>query len=92
MEVGDLWRRHNASGDERARELLVFAYSPLVQYVYERLAPRSPAHVEDTDLISYGFVGLASAIESFKPGKLKFETYARPRIKRAIIDELGPLD
>ncbi len=52
-----------------------------------------PAHVEEADLISYGLVGLISAIERFEPEReIKFETYAIPRIRGAIIDELRALD
>src|SRR5690242_1223553 len=52
-----------------------------------------PAHVEESDLISYGLGGLISAIERFDPGReIKFETYAITRIRGAIIDELRTLD
>jgi RNA polymerase sigma factor for flagellar operon FliA len=52
-----------------------------------------PAHVEEADLISYGLVGLISAIERFEPEReIKFETYAIPRVRGAIIDELRTLD
>ena len=52
-----------------------------------------PAHVEEADLISYGLVGLISAIERYEPEReIKFETYAVPRIRGAIIDELRTLD
>ena len=52
-----------------------------------------PSHVEEADLISYGLVGLISAIERFEPEReIKFETYAVPRIRGAIIDELRTLD
>ena len=52
-----------------------------------------PAHVEEADLISYGLVGLISAIERYEPEReIKFETYAIPRIRGAIIDELRALD
>src|SRR5213075_3220384 len=52
-----------------------------------------PAHVEESDLISYGLVGLISAIERFElEREIKFETYAITRIKGAIIDELRSLD
>jgi RNA polymerase sigma factor for flagellar operon FliA len=45
------------------------------------------------DLISYGLVGLISAIERFDLSRdIKFETYAIMRIKGAIIDELRSLD
>jgi RNA polymerase sigma factor for flagellar operon FliA len=52
-----------------------------------------PAHVDEADLISYGLGGLISAIERFDLAReIKFETYAIPRIRGAIIDELRSLD
>ena len=93
IELRDLWRRYKASGDIHARERLVVAYSPLVKYVSGRMASGLPAHVEESDLISYGLVGLISAIERFElEREIKFETYAITRIKGAIIDELRSLD
>jgi RNA polymerase sigma factor for flagellar operon FliA len=57
------------------------------------MASGLPAHVEESDLISYGLVGLISAIQRFEPERdIKFETYAITRIKGAIIDELRSLD
>jgi RNA polymerase sigma factor for flagellar operon FliA len=93
IELKDLWRRYKRDGDERARERLVVAYSPLVKYVSGRMASGLPAHVEEADLISYGLGGLISAIERFElEREIKFETYAITRIKGAIIDELRSLD
>jgi RNA polymerase sigma factor for flagellar operon FliA len=93
IELRDLWRRYKATADDKARERLVVAYSPLVKYVAGRMASGLPAHVEEADLISYGLVGLISAIERFEPEReIKFETYAITRIKGAIIDELRSLD
>jgi RNA polymerase sigma factor for flagellar operon FliA len=93
IELKDLWRRYKRDGDERARERLVIAYSPLVKYVSGRMASGLPAHVEEADLISYGLGGLISAIERFElEREIKFETYAITRIKGAIIDELRSLD
>ncbi len=69
------------------------AYAPLVKYVAGRMASGLPAHVEEADLISYGLIGLISAIERFDLSReIKFETYAIPRIRGAIIDELRSLD
>ena len=88
-----MWRRYKDSGDTHARERLVLAYSPLVKYVAGRMASGLPAHVEEADLISYGLLGLISAIERFDPGReIKFETFAVTRIKGSIIDELRSLD
>src|SRR3954467_7561139 len=93
IELRDLWRRYKSTGDQRARERLVVAYSPLVKYVSGRMASGLPAHVEEADLISYGLVGLISAIERFDiEREIKFETYAITRIKGSIIDELRSLD
>ncbi|MGI9100562.1 MAG: RNA polymerase sigma factor WhiG [Solirubrobacteraceae bacterium] len=93
IEFKDLWRRYKRDGDERARERLVVAYSPLVKYVSGRMASGLPAHVEEADLISYGLGGLISAIQRFElEREIKFETYAITRIKGSIIDELRSLD
>src|SRR5919199_285925 len=93
MELKELWRRYKDTGDARAREQLVLAYSPLVKYVAGRMASGLPAHVEEADLISYGLLGLISAIERFDPTRdIKFETFAVTRIKGSIIDELRSLD
>ena len=89
----DLWSRYKEDGDEKAREQLVLAYSPLVKYVAGRMSSGLPAHVEEADLISYGLLGLICAIERFEPGReIKFETFAITRIKGSIIDELRSLD
>ncbi|MEO7197878.1 MAG: RNA polymerase sigma factor WhiG [Solirubrobacterales bacterium] len=93
VELKDLWRRYKEDGDERARERLVVAYSPLVKYVAGRMASGLPSHVEEGDLISYGLIGLIGSIERYDLDReIKFETYAVSRIKGAIIDELRSLD
>ncbi len=93
VELRELWRRFKEDGDERARERLVVAYSPLVKYVAGRMASGLPSHVEEADLISYGLLGLIGAIERYDPEReIKFETFAVARIKGAIIDELRSLD
>ena len=89
----DLWRRYKEDDDQRAREQLVLAFSPLVKYVAGRMSTGLPAHVEEADLISYGLLGLISAIERFDLSReIKFETFAITRIKGSIIDELRSLD
>jgi len=71
----------------------VVAYSPLVKYVAGRMSSGPPAHVEEADLISYGLGGLIAAIQRFDLAReIKFETYAIPRIRGAIIDELRSMD
>jgi RNA polymerase sigma factor for flagellar operon FliA len=93
VELRELWERYKEQGDERARERLVVAYSPLVKFIAGRMASGLPSHVEEADLISYGLLGLIGAIERFDlEREIKFETFAVARVKGAIIDELRSLD
>lgn len=93
VELRDLWKKYKSTGDKRARERLVLAYSPLVKYVAGKMGSGLPSYVDDADLVSYGLTGLISAIERFEPSReIKFETYAMSRIKGAIIDELRSMD
>ena len=93
VELRELWRRYKKDADQSARERLVVAYSPMVKFVAGRLGAGLPSHVEDSDLISYGLMGLIGAIERFEPERgIKFETFAMTRIRGSIIDELRSLD
>ena len=92
-ELGQHWHRFKSTGEEEAREKLILHYAPLVKYVASRVATGLPASVEQADLVSYGMFGLIDALTKFEPGRgNKFETYAIPRIKGAIIDELRAMD
>ena len=71
------------------RDRLILQYAPLVKYVAARTKSGLPRHLDLGDLISCGMFGLIDAIERFDPERgVKFETYAAPRIKGAIMDEL----
>ncbi len=88
-----LWSEYKHDGSPVARERLILHYAPLVKYVASRVATGLPATVEQADLVSYGMFGLIDALKKFEPGRgNKFETYAIPRIKGAIIDELRAMD
>jgi RNA polymerase sigma factor for flagellar operon FliA len=92
-ELGMRWDAFKTSGDGDAREKLILHYAPLVKYVASRVATGLPSSVDQSDLVSYGMFGLIDALEKFEPGRgNKFETYAIPRIKGAIIDELRAMD
>ena len=92
-ELGNLWHGFKGDRSVAAREKLILHYAPLVKYVASRVATGLPASVEQADLVSYGMFGLIDALEKFEPGRgNKFETYAIPRIKGAIIDELRAMD
>ena len=92
-ELMELWREFKATGSGTARERLILHYAPLVKYVASRVATGLPATVEQADLVSYGMFGLIDALDKFDLERaIKFETYAIPRIKGAIIDELRAMD
>ena len=92
-ELQQLWQTYKESGSMRDRDGLILHYSPLVKYVASRVATGLPATVEQADLVSYGMFGLIDAIARFDLSRnIKFETYAIPRIRGAIIDELRSLD
>ncbi|MDI6799711.1 MAG: FliA/WhiG family RNA polymerase sigma factor [Actinomycetota bacterium] len=79
------------NGDKKAREELIIEYLPLVKYIVERMKDNlSPKlKMESNDLVSNGIIGLIDAIEKFDLSRgLKFETYAIPRIRGSIVDEL----
>lgn len=91
--LGQIWHAFKGSDDADAREQLILHYAPLVKYVASRVATGLPASVEQADLVSYGMFGLIDALQKFEPGRgNKFETYAIPRIRGAIIDELRSMD
>jgi len=91
--TGRLWAEYKGSGDRQIRDQLIVLYSPLVKYVAARVAVGLPQHVDGSDLVSYGIIGLIDAIDRFDPiRQVKFETYAIPRIRGAIIDELRAID
>jgi RNA polymerase sigma factor for flagellar operon FliA len=96
--VGDsesktLWLEYRRTSSKALRDRLIVTYAPLVKYVAGRLGSGLPAHVEEADLVSYGLLGLMSAIDRYDPERdIKFETYAIARIRGSIIDELRTLD
>jgi RNA polymerase sigma factor for flagellar operon FliA len=92
-ELPELWDRFRADADADARDQLILHYSPLVKFVAGRVASGLPSSVEQSDLVSYGILGLIDALSKFDPDRgFKFETYAISRIKGSMIDELRATD
>jgi RNA polymerase sigma factor for flagellar operon FliA len=91
--IDGLWAEFKQSGSQTLRNQLIVYYAPFVKYVAGRVLGGLPRHFDEEDLVSYGIIGLIDAIERFEPERdLRFETYAIPRIKGAIIDELRSID
>jgi len=80
-------------GNVSVRERIMTQYLPLVKNVAGRMAMGFPRSVELDDLVSTGTIGLIEAMGNFDPARgVKFETFAVPRIRGAILDELRALD
>lgn len=89
----DLWRTLIDKRDSDARRQLVEAHVRVVKYVAGRMAIGLPHYVEFGDLEASGLLGLIQAVDNFDPTRgIKFETYAIPRIRGAILDELRSQD
>jgi RNA polymerase sigma factor FliA len=87
------WTRFQKSKSNDARQKLLNKYLPLVRTVAARMAMGFPRSVELSDLVNTGVIGLIEAFGNFDPTRgVKFETYAVPRIRGAILDELRALD
>ena len=89
----DLWEQCSGDRRDEARRDLVNIYARIVKYVAGRMAIGLPHYVEFNDLISAGLLGLIQAIDNFDHQRgIKFETYAIPRIRGSILDELRSQD
>ena len=74
-------------------ESLLLEMLPLVRRIALGIHRRLPAHVDVDDLIGNGTLGLVEAINKFDPSKeVKLETYARHRVRGAILDGLRRAD
>ena len=91
--IDSAWDAWHESEESTARDWLVVHYASLVKFVAGRLAAGLPRTVDTGDLVSAGVFGLMNAIDRFDPSQgAKFETYAIPRIRGAILDGLRALD
>lgn len=92
-EVADAWRRFKVDGDLVARADLIVHFRTLAAYAAVRVGNSLPATHERDDLTSYATIGLIDAIEKYDLERgVKFVTYALPRVRGAIIDEVRSLD
>lgn len=88
-----LWQSYRQTADLDSEGSLVAHYLPLVKTVIGRLAMTLPSHVSLDDLNSAGLMGLLQALRSYRPGTgASFETFARFRIRGAVLDELRRMD
>ena len=92
MTIAELaYRASSESMDERND--LVMQELPQVYYLASRIRERMPKNVDLEDLVQAGVIGLIEACRSFDCSKdAQFSTFAKFRIRGAILDSLRKLD
>jgi RNA polymerase sigma factor FliA len=79
--------------DLRVRDELVMSHVSLVRSLANRLGRTVPSHVELSELVSVGVLGLMEAAERYQPALgVPFDAFARRRIHGAMLDALRRLD
>jgi RNA polymerase sigma factor for flagellar operon FliA len=75
------------------RDRVVLEHLPLVKAIAVRVHENLPVHVDLDDLVHAGILGLFDAANKYNPEKqVVFSSYAKHRIKGAILDSLRQLD
>jgi RNA polymerase sigma factor for flagellar operon FliA len=75
------------------RDRVVLEHLPLVKAIAVRVHENLPVHVDLDDLVHAGILGLFDAANKYNPEKqVIFSSYAKHRIKGAILDSLRQLD
>ncbi|HWC96040.1 MAG TPA: FliA/WhiG family RNA polymerase sigma factor [Candidatus Sulfopaludibacter sp.] len=78
---------------QEVRDQIVLEHLPLVKAIAIRVHESLPVHVDLDDLIHAGVLGLFDAVTKFDSAKnVAFQSYAKHRIKGAILDSLRQLD
>ena len=75
------------------RDRILMEQLPQVRYIARRIHERLPRHVPFEDLVHAGVIGLIDALNKFDLTKqVQFSSYAKFRIRGAILDSLRELD
>jgi RNA polymerase sigma factor for flagellar operon FliA len=75
------------------RDRILMEQLPQVRYIARRVHERLPRHVPFEDLVHAGVLGLIDALNKFDLSKhVQFSSYAKFRIRGAILDSLRELD
>jgi RNA polymerase sigma factor FliA len=85
--------RRCGSSSDISPEHQVLDLLPLVRRMAVKIRRSLPAHIELDDLVGSGMLGLLDATQKYDSQKrVKIESYARHRIRGAILDGLRSLD
>lgn len=87
-----LWQSYQA-GNQTARDRLLEEHLGLVHHVARQVSRTLAVRADFDELVSAGTIGLMTALEGFDATRgLAFSTFAAPRIRGAILDELRKQD
>lgn len=82
-----------ATGAPVDRNALIESHVALVEHVVLRLSAGFPRHVDRSELVSAGMVGLVEAADRFDPGRgIPFSRFAATRIRGAMLDAVRTAD
>ncbi len=84
---------YSAWQSDQERDRILLEQLPQVRYLARRIHERLPRHVPLEDLVHAGVIGLIDAFNKFDQKKhVQFGSYAKFRIRGAILDSLRELD
>jgi RNA polymerase sigma factor FliA len=93
MRVQSVSTRRRVRISQQVRDQIVLDHLPLVKAIAIRVHENLPVHVDLDDLIHAGVMGLFDAVSKYDAAKnVAFHSYAKHRIKGAILDSLRQLD
>jgi RNA polymerase sigma factor for flagellar operon FliA len=91
--AGSLKQNHRRALAPEEVQKLVLENLPEVRHIARRIHVRLPRHIPFEDLVHEGVLGLIGAAEKYDPAKnVQLLSYARFRIRGAILDSLRELD
>lgn len=90
----ELFKIYRKTRDQEIKKKLMMLYIDFVRNIVKKMnLTYSGALLGEDDLVDIGMIGLSDAIDRFNPKLgVKFETFAYPRIKGSIIDEIRRVD
>ena len=93
IDVNNIWIDFKSEGNIADKHKLMLHYIWLIKYVIQQMTLPQNSILNEEDFVNIGILGLNDAIERFEPQRgVKFESFAIPRIKGIIQDELRRLD
>ncbi|OGU16079.1 MAG: hypothetical protein A2X61_13270 [Ignavibacteria bacterium GWB2_35_12] len=93
INLNKLWEEFSRTKSLKVKHQLIMHYIWLVKYVLQLINLPNNSILDEEDFINIGILGLHESIERFELSRgVKFESYAIPRIKGIIQDELRRLD